>query len=125
MVIDSLNDRDCLAQITKLLPEDAGQMIITTKNREILTDFIEPCKADQCFQVGQLSPVDRREIFNWFNDDLMSDAAGMDELLESLSLPIHVRIEALHLVTRNNPTSDLYQSLKEGTYKYATQTLDF
>lgn len=145
LVVDGLNDDRIAEQVQNLLPEDQGQTLITTKDKGILGRFKKRKRSSQTIRnmsynqgppasqrdtrsdfrlfVKEPRIADLRNIFDWYNDDTLTDATKMNFLLEALFLPVRVKLTA-RTWERNGgtTTSQRYKDMvmdKEGKQKYA------
>ena len=116
MVIDGLDNNAAAAAVKKFLPRYSGEVIITTKNREILDGlegFFPNDKKKTYFKVDQLDVSESRLVFQWHNDDVLPDESKMDHLLEQLLSPVIIKLVAKYCSNNNKPTSELYKAMED------------
>ena len=81
MVIDGIDDTRVAKKMYKTLPQDRdgrvlGQVLITTKDRDVLTYFLEASEQDYFIHVGDLKAADNRKIFTSHARKVTAKQAG-------------------------------------------------
>jgi len=116
MVIDGLDHPEVAAELKSLLPQDCGQMLITTENRAVLEHFLPLNREELCFHVDYLEMEDCQSIFRWhITDNLVAEGnAYLDDLLGKLSLPMSIIMLAKYLTKYHIPALDMYNDMSAG-----------
>jgi hypothetical protein len=124
MVIDGLDDDKLAKEVARALPEDCGQVLITTNHRAILEHF-PGLNRNNVFHVGDLKLEDNRKIFvtHAWNAIIPEDGSELDDLLRYLHLPLLVKFVAEYITTNPQPLSAIHKNLQPGKSKHLEERI--
>ena len=97
LVIDGLDLLGTLNEIRAFLPNaDSGQMLFTTKNRQVLSAHPEIVPSQHCFHVDELDFSVAGKIFNnsLYGDACVKDEPYLHDLLRWLTTPLLMKLAA-------------------------------
>jgi len=116
MVIDGLDSIALAKDVKMALPEDCGQLLITTKVRDVLKYFVELNRDDRCLHVGDLGLQDCRKIFlsHAWDASVDENSPELNDLLKLLALPIFVKMVAKYVTQTRQPLKAMYKNLQPG-----------
>ncbi|KAH7407058.1 hypothetical protein DE146DRAFT_418243 [Phaeosphaeria sp. MPI-PUGE-AT-0046c] len=124
MVLDGLEDEDVADKLNQILPISDGEILITTKNKIILTKFFDVNSKDCFIRMGDLLPLPdltASYIFDsHINRDLITNTESRDFLVERLPLPALIISMAKHM----NRTDYTTQTLQEDECSGANHTIE-
>jgi hypothetical protein len=113
MVVDGLDSIPTARLVRELLPKGTGKTLVTTNGRDIL-DELGLGVEESCIQVDGLELEARRQLFQFYNKDVLTDTRQMDNMLKRYELPILIKIVASYLYKTRLSTDVWYKAFQSG-----------
>jgi hypothetical protein len=110
-VIDGLDRIAIAKRVKSLLDDTIGNVLVTTKNREIL-DELDIWQERSYVRVGNLELEACRNLFRSINKDILADPSQMDEFLRMYQIPRKLKLVASYLQKKRIPTLTWYETSK-------------
>lgn len=119
MVIDGLDNASLAEEVGMILPEDCGQLLVTTKTRDVLTSHFPGLQRDSCIHVRDLEGQNLQKIFRAYAWDatIKENSPELARLVKFLKLPALVKFAAEFVTETGQPLGALYDNLQPGKSK--------
>lgn len=121
MVLDGLENETIAQELNEVLPTANGEVLITTKNKIVLTKFLHVNNKDAFIHMEDLPPLTASYIFDsHINRDLITNTESRNFVVERLPLPALI----ISMADYMNHTDYTTQNLQEDECSGANHTIE-